>query len=298
MSDAGAGQRGHAHGHAHDDVDWAAQAALLTASDTLEVGRHRAIVEWLGVGDGDVAVEVGSGAGGMAAALLGAVGTAGTVIIVDGAHELLELAQRRARRPGHHLVALHADVDAQPLGGVLQQRRPVDLVYASAVVHHLDDELAAVREFAAVVRPGGRVAVAEGGLAHRYLPDDCGIGEPGLEQRLAAAQEAWFWSEVRPADATVRRGWGWNVLLADAGLIDVATRSFLLDVPPPLDAPTRQGVRAVFERELSTIGDRISDEDRATLTRLLDDDDPRGVMRRPDVFVLDARTVHTGIVPG
>jgi ubiquinone/menaquinone biosynthesis C-methylase UbiE len=297
MSDGTAEHGGHGHGHSHDDVDWAAQAALLSASDDLEVGRNQAIVDWMGVGDGDVAVEVGSGAGGMAAALVGAVGTAGTVIIVDGAAELLTLAQRRARRPGHHLVALHADIDDQPLGTVLQHRRPVDLVYASTVVHHLDDELAAVREFASVVRPGGRVAVAEGGLEHRYLPDDFGIGEPGLETRLAAAHEAWFWSEVRPAGATVRRARGWNVLLADAGLIDVATRSFLLDVPPPLDAPTRQGVRFVFERALKTVGDRISDEDRATLTRLVDDDDPHSVLRRPDVFVLNVRTVHAGTVP-
>jgi hypothetical protein len=154
-----------------------------------------------------------------------------------------------------------------------------------------------VREFASVVRPGGRVAVAEGGLAHRFLPDDCGIGEPGLETRLAAAQEEWFWSEVRPAGATVRRARGWNVLLGDAGLIEITTRSFLLDVPPPLDAPTRQGIRAVFERELNTLGDRITDDDRTTLTRLLDDDDPESVMRRPDLFVLNVRTVHAGTVP-
>jgi hypothetical protein len=56
-------------------------------------------------------------------------------------------------------------------------------------------------------------------------------------------------------------------------------------------------VRAVFERDMNTIGDRISDEDRAALTRLLDDDDAQSVMRRPDVFVLDVRTVHAGTVP-
>jgi hypothetical protein len=33
------------------------------------------------------------------------------------------------------------------------------------------------------------------------------------------------------------------------------------------------------------------------LTRLLDDDDPHSVLRRPDVFVLNARTVHAGTVP-
>ena len=38
----------------------------------------------------------------------------------------------------------------------------------------------------------------------------------------------------------------------------------------------------------------IGSDDRATLARLIDDDDPRGIMRRPDVFVLGVRTVHTG----
>ncbi len=285
----------HGH-HVHDDVDWAAMADALSAWDELEAGRNRAIVDWLGVRPGDVAVDVGSGAGGMAAALLDAVGQAGTVVIADGSHELLAVARQHAGRPGHHLVTLHVDLEQQPLGSVLEHR-PVDLVHASAVVHHLDDELAAITDLAAVVRPGGRVAIAEGGLGNRFLPDDCGIGEPGLEQRLAVARDAWFWSEVRPDAATVRTGWGWNVLLAEAGLADVTTRSFLLDLPPPLSESARRVVRGVFERELARVGERIGSDDRATLTRLLDDDDPRGVMRRPDVFVLGARTVHLGTVP-
>jgi ubiquinone/menaquinone biosynthesis C-methylase UbiE len=286
------------HGrHVHDDIDWAAMAGALSAWDELEADRYRAVVEWLGVGPGDVAVDVGSGAGGMAAALLDAVGTAGTVVTADGAPELLALARQHAGRPGHHLVPVQVDLERQPLSGVVEQR-PVDLVHARAVVHHLDDELAAIADFAKIVRPGGRVAVVEGGLETRFLPDDCGIGEPGLEHRLAAAQDAWFWSEVRPAGATVRTGWGWNVLLGDAGLSDVTSRSFLLDLPPPLSESARKTVRDVFERELHRSGDRLDHDDRATLTRLLDDDDPRGLMRRPDVFVLGARTVYVGIVGG
>jgi hypothetical protein len=136
--------------------------------------------------------------------------------------------------------------------------------------------------------------VVEGGLDNRYLPADCGIGEPGLEGRLSAAVDRWFWSEVRPAAATVRPGWGWNMLLAEAGLVDIVTRSFLLDLPPPLGEAARRVVRAVFERLL----ERTDGEDRETLVRLLDDDDPRSIMRRPDVFVLGARTVHAGTVPG
>ena len=123
------------------------------------------------------------------------------------ATELLSIARRLIERPGYHVVAVHADLERQPLDAVLEHR-PVDLIHAGAVVHHLDDELAAIRDLAAVVRPGGQVAIGEGGLGHRFLPADCGIGEPGLEQRLAAAQEAWFWDHVRPTAGTVRTGRG------------------------------------------------------------------------------------------
>jgi len=140
MTDAG-GVRGE---HVHDDVDWAAMAATLSGWDELEEERNRAIVDWLGVRPGQVVVDVGSGAGGMAAALLGAVGTAGTVVIVDGALELLTVARQRVERPGYQLVAVHADLEQQPLSSVLALRG-VDLVHASAVVHHLHDELAAIQ---------------------------------------------------------------------------------------------------------------------------------------------------------
>lgn len=286
----------HRH-HVHDDLDWAAMTEVLRAWDKLEVGRNRAIVEWLEVRPGHVAVDVGSGAGGMAAALVDAVGSAGTVVLADGSLELLTVARRHAGRPGHHLVTVLVDLEHQPLGSVLDHR-PVDVVYASAVVHHLDDELATITDLAAVVRPGGRVAIAEGGLGNRFLPDDCGIGEPGLEQRLAVVRDEWFWSEVRPAIETVRTGWGWDVLLAEAGLADVTSRSFLLDLPPPLNDAARRVVRGVFERELSRAGERIGSDDRATLAQLLDDGDPRGIMRRPDVFVLGVRTVHAGTLTG
>ena len=271
-------------------------ADALTAWDDLDTDRNRVIVEWLGVQPGHVAVDVGSGAGGMAAALADAVGTAGTVVLADGSAELLALA---VDAPAGPVTTSSRSTPTSNIGrsAALLDRTPVDLVHASAVVHHLDDEVAALTDLAAVVRPGGRVAIGEGGLEYRFLPDDCGIGEPGLEQRLATDKVAWFWREVRPADATVRTGWGWNVLLAEAGLVQVSTRSFLLDLPPPLTDATRLVVRGVFERQLAGADERLDDVDRATLRQLLDDGDPRGLMRRPDVFVLGVRTVHVGTVP-
>lgn len=292
--DEGAAGRDGRHGP-HDDVDWAAQASLLAAWDDLDEPRLRAITTWLGVSAGQVVVDVGSGAGGMAAVLVEAVGEAGTVIVVDGSNELLAVSRRRAGRIGHDLRAAHADLERQPLGNVLSAE-PIDLVHASAVVHHLDDEVAAVHSFAGVVRPGGRVAVVEGGLGTRFLPSDCGIGEPGLETRLAAAQETWFWSEVRPTPGTVRTGVGWGEVLRVAGLVDVESRSFLLDVPAPLGTTERDLVRSVLSGIVDRVADHLGRGDRATLARLVDPEDPLGVMRRDDVYVLDVRTVHVGTV--
>ena len=92
----------------------------------------------------------------------------------------------------------------------------------------------------------------------------------------------------------MRTGWGWNMLLAEAGLVDVRSRSFLLDLPPPLTP--RPGASSVASSSATSpaAGERLGSDDRATLARLLDDDDPRSIMRRPDVFVLSVRTVHAG----
>ena len=250
----------HQHHH-HDDIDWAEAAASLTAWDDIMVPVNRALVRWTGVSAGQTAVDVGSGAGGMVAVLAEVVGPAGTVIAIDTEVQLLDTVRRRTAGTDADVVTVHADLDQHRLRDVLPHQ-PVDLVHASNVIHHLDDELRAIRELASVVRPGGRVVVVEGGLNTRFLPSDCGIGEPGLEQRLAAAQEAWFWSEVRPTMATVRTGRGWGLLLGDAGLVDVAARSFLLDRQPPLDEPTRHAVRDALAHQATRLGDRLSADDQ------------------------------------
>lgn len=284
------------HSHHHDDVDWAAMAAYLSAWDDVSEPLNRAIAGWLGVGAGDVVVDVGSGGGGMTAVLADAVGDDGTVIAVDADPKLLDVARQRAERADRKIHTVHADLEQQRLQDVLP-RQPVGLVHASAVIHHVDDELRAIRQLAAVVRPGGRVALVEGGLSTRFLPSDCGIGEPGLQLRLDAAQEAWFWSEIRPASDTVRTGVGWGSLLGQAGLVDVVARSFLLDVPPPLDERTRRVVIDILTNQSARVDDRLDPSDREALALLLDPEDPSGVMQRPDVFVLGARTVHVGTVP-
>ena len=128
--------------------------------------------------------------------------------------------------------------------------------------------------------------------------------EAGLAYIKSQASEGWTALPDRYDDGGVSGGTlerpALRRLLHDveAGLVDVVSRSFLLDVPPPLAPVTRNVVRGVFERHLARADEGVSDADRTTLGRLLDDDDPRSVVRRPDVFVLSVRTVHAGTVAG
>lgn len=85
----------------------------------------------------------------------------------------------------------------------------------------------------------------------------------------------------------------WPALLAAAGLVPSGTRTFLLDVPAPVPAAVREHVVAVFTRTRDVVGDRLPGEGLAALDRLLDPDDPAGLHRRPDLYLLTARTVHT-----
>ncbi|MFU8849527.1 methyltransferase domain-containing protein [Micromonospora sp. SL1-18] len=76
------------------------------------------------------------------------------------------------RRVGRnaHVDVLRADVSdtADVVRNAVGVR--ADLVWASAVVHHLGAQQGAVHAFTGLLAPGGRLALAEGGLPARHLP--------------------------------------------------------------------------------------------------------------------------------
>lgn len=173
-----------------------------------------------------------------------------------------------------------------------------DLVWAGSVVHHVPDQLAAIRRLVALLRPGGMLALAEGGLALRRLPFDVGVGPPGLEARLEAAGAAWF-AELRTGlRGAVADPRGWPALLRDVALSDVSARSFLLDAPAPLDPAGRRYLVSTLEalRRREGLLALLDGDDAATLDRLLDPADPAWVGGRDDTFLLAAITVHVGVL--
>lgn len=283
------------HDHKHA-VDWAAIVPHMVGRQALEAPQQRQVIAWLGIKPGMVVADVGCGAGGMTALLAEAVGTTGLVIAVDGEPAMQEATKALAESCGvaEWVKVLGGDLEHEDLRTIVG--RAVDLVHASAVVHHLADEVAGLRRLATALRPEGRLVVLEGGLDSRYLPADCGVGRPGLEGRIAEAQKDWFWSTVRPSELQARPGapTGWNDKLLAAGLRDVEVHSFVLEVPPPLPARVRETVRHGFVEWQRRFGHLLDREDNETLAVLIDQHDPRGVLHRSDVFVLGVRTAFVG----
>jgi hypothetical protein len=84
----------------------------------------------------------------------------------------------------------------------------------------------------------------------------------------------------------------WPAMLRTAGLIDAHSRSYLVDRPAPLADDVRRWVRQDLERHREGLDGLLDADDLSALNRLLDPADPAGIDRRPDAFLLTAKTVH------
>lgn len=196
-----------------------------------------------------------------------------------------------ARAGSVEIRTIHADVVAQPLRDLVPA---ADLVWAASMIHHLPDQQAGITGLASALSPGGVLAVAEGGLESQTLPWDLGVGEPGLERRLMAARDEWFGAMRASMDGAVRMPYGWTAALTRAGLTGVSSFTVLTDHPAPPTDQVRRFVTARLDRLVETVQDRIGDDDRETVRRLLDPSGPDFVGDRDDVYLLSSRTVHFG----
>lgn len=282
----------------HDDVDWPARLPLMRRADKLDAQVHAGVAARLvdGLPAAPTVVDVGCGSGGMSssfAAALAAKG-GGTLVVVDGTEALLAEAESVATHAGGERVrvrAVHADLGGQDLRDLVAE---ADLVWASAVVHHLPDQQDGINRLVTALRSGGTLALAEGGLPTQHLPPDLGIGEPGLERRLLAAKEIWFWEMREGMEGSVRMPYGWETALGKAGLAEVGSFGVLYHHP----APGGEAVRASAIDAISWLahgtGERLSASDNAALEQLLDPESPHYLGARDDLFLLGARTVHFG----
>jgi SAM-dependent methyltransferase len=275
--------------HTHDTVDWARLGPDLILDAEVNAPMVDPALGWLAerVPKAGLVLDVGSGPG-VAACRFAQLLPGATVLAADGAAPLLALARDRAQQLG--LGDRIATREVKLPEGLADLPR-ADLIWVSGVAHHLPDPAAGVRAFANLLRPGGILALREGGLPLQWLP---AAADGGLTARINAVESALAREHVHPMGVVVAPR-SWPELLAEAGLVDVLSRSFLLDLPAPLPAAARRHLSRVLRRTREQLEGHLEGDDLARLDVLTDPDGAEGVLRRPDVFMLRATTIHTAV---
>ncbi len=278
----------HESRHRHEaagEIDIAAMAELLDLDAEVMHSYLSDVVAWVSGAATDRPcrriLDLGCGTGSGALALARRFEGA-DVIAVDVSAPLLARLIEKARDLGvvNRIRTVEADLDR-----VWPTIDPVDLAWASNSLHHVGDPDRVLGDVFATIHPGGVLAVAEVESFPRFLPDDIGLGRPGLEARCHAAA-----AEARAHDLP-HLGDDWGTRLRGAGFTIEGERTFTIDLPRPLPAATGRYAQASLRRVRSGLDGRLSADDLATLDTLIDSDSALGVLRRDDLTVRAARTV-------
>jgi len=237
---------GHGHGHHRHhggDFDWEAMADKLEVDGAFVLPLVGSVVGDLTEAGHDPAsvahvVDVGCGPGVVTCALAEHF-QAATVTGLDTSAELLSRLRLRAGESGLdtrvHGVVGDLEQDLPQLG-------PADIVWASMVVHHVDDPAATLHRLCGLLRPGGALVLIEFGGNPRVLPDHDPLVARGTWQRLEDAATASLERRLEPGMI----GRDWSSDLTGAGLTDVTDRFVAFRYEAPLeDLPRRWLVRHV-----------------------------------------------------
>jgi ubiquinone/menaquinone biosynthesis C-methylase UbiE len=129
--------------------------AVLFAGERRQSFRDLAVAA--GIRNGDRVLDVGCGTGYFVRMLAEQVGSQGSVVGVDAAPEMVAHAASRSRS------AANVSFEVGSAGALSFPDASFDVVVSSLTMHHLDhaDQLPAVGEMRRVLKPGGRLLIAE-----------------------------------------------------------------------------------------------------------------------------------------
>jgi SAM-dependent methyltransferase len=281
------------HGHVHlDEADWEAFAATTEREGELLLAFVTETAGWTAQLRGPDAppvrriLDIGSGPG-VGTCELARLFPDAQVVAVDGSPAMLDRTTRRAAAQGlDRWVTTHLAELSDGLDGLGR----ADVIWASLSLHHIGDEVNALRALRGLLGPSGLLAVAEVAEPMRVLPADLDLGRPGLADRLDAAESDWF--------AAMRAGLPGSVpsselpdMLGAAGFDVVGSRVARLRFDPPVAEAARRVALGRVQRARQQLEGRLDDEDLHTLDVLGDADDPRGIMHRDDVLVAASRQI-------
>jgi SAM-dependent methyltransferase len=202
------------------------------------------------------------------------------VIAVDAAEESLARIHAKVADLGlaDRVSTVGADVDEG-----WPDLEPVDLAWASNSLHEMADPDRVFAQLFATLNPGGLLAVAEMDGFPLFLPEDIGMGRPGLETRVHEAL-----AEAR-SDTQPRLGPDWEPNLVRAGFAVRATRRFTIELAAPVPAATGRYAQTFLLTVRAGLADKLGAEDLAVLDTL-NGDGPDSLLHRADLVVRNTRT--------
>lgn len=281
------------HGHHTEDFDWPSMVAQVELEGEVLLPQVTETASWVAEmcrRDGFEVrriLDVGSGPG-VGSCELARCFAPATVVAADGSSVMLETAVARAEAAGlSDRIATHRADLPDGLDGLDR----VDLVWASMVLHHIGNEVDALRRLRGMLNPGGVLVVVEHGDPLRFLPDEVGGGRPGLMERLDAAEAGWL-AAMRDGLPHATPSGEYPAMLAAAGFELIADRVVHVRLAAPLATEARRMVIDHLRRVREHFGERLDGQDLAALDVLIDENHPLGIMLRADAFLDASRHVY------
>ncbi len=201
---------------ARTPLDWDAETYDLVSEPQQEWARE--VIDRLHCSGDEAILDAGCGSG-RVTRLLAPLVPRGRIVAVDASEQMVAKARENI---GDIAQVLHQDLLELTLDG------PVDLVFSTAVFHHIHDHERLFARCYAALRPGGRLVAQCGGLGNiagfRAIADAVAARDP-YAQHLRGMRAPWNYAAP---DKTARR-------LRGAGFVD--TDCWLQPKPTELREP-------------------------------------------------------------
>jgi SAM-dependent methyltransferase len=186
-----------------------------------------------------------------------------------------------------HNLIVQADVLKPPLNAAA-----FDLIWCVNTINHLREPVIGIQRLASLLRPGGRLALAQSSL----LPDMYFAWDSRLERVVNEAVRAYYRERYRLEERDLTAIRSLVGVLRKANMNQVSARTFVIERVAPLSASDEAYLlEAIFQDTWSErLRPYLSDDDYVEMSRLCDPRSPAFALHRPDFHFLQTFTVVVG----
>ena len=259
----------------------------LAVTDPLTQPAARMAIESLNLPQGSSGLDAGCGIGLQAFLLARAVGPEGRVTGLDLSRAMIDRAKTSIRDLGLDSQVAFKQGDADNMPFVSQS---FDWAWsANCVGYASQNPVAAIKELARVVKPGG-IATILIWSSQMLLP-----GYPELEARLNATKSgiAPFPPGGDPGDHPMR-ALAW---FREAGLEQVSALTFAHSFHAPLNERNRKGLEALIDMRWEGAESELDEKDRDLYLKLCTPGDPDFILNAHDYYAFFTYSQFSGRVP-